>query len=51
MESCGFLGREMIEQERYFMKSDYMNELADYFDILIRAPWQGFEHLSLDTAF
>lgn len=35
--------------KRYFIKSDYMNELADYFDILIRASWQVFEHLSLDS--
>lgn len=34
----------MIAQERYFIKSDYMNELADYFDMLIRAAWQVFEH-------
>lgn len=32
MECCGFLGGKLIEQERYFMKSDYINELADYFD-------------------
>lgn len=30
MEGCGFLRGKMIEQELYFIKSDYMNELADY---------------------
>lgn len=51
MECCGFWGGEGIEQERYFIKSDYMNELSDYFDILIREMWDVFEHLIWAPAF
>lgn len=44
MECCRVsLGGRVFEQERYFIKSDYMTELSDYFDKSDVASFRTFD--------